>query len=43
MGVLYAWMNCFDTLLHKITPGIYIIIKVEYILFAQNKQQQQQQ
>ena len=27
MGVLYAWMNCFGTLLHKITPGIYIAIK----------------
>ena len=36
-------MNCYGTLLHKITPDIYIVIKVEHTLFAQNKQQQQQQ
>ena len=30
-------------MVHKITPGIYIVIKVGYTLFAQNKQQQQQQ
>ena len=43
MGELYAWMKYYGKLLHKITPGIYIDIKVEYTLFAQNKQQQHQQ
>ena len=28
-GVLYAWMNCYGTLLHNIAPGKYIV-KVEY-------------
>ena len=30
LGVLYAWMNGYDTLLHNIAPGKYIVIKVEY-------------
>ena len=30
LGVLYAWMNGFSTLLHNIAPGKYIVIKVEY-------------
>ena len=30
LGVLYAWMNSYSTLLHNIAPGKYIIIKVEY-------------
>ena len=30
LGVLYAWMNGNSTLLHKIAPGKYIVIKVEY-------------
>ena len=36
IAVLYAWMNCYGTLLHKITPDIYIVVKVEYTLFAQS-------
>ena len=31
LGVLYAWMNGYSTLLHNIAPGKYIFIKVEYI------------
>ena len=30
LGVLYAWMNGYSTLLHNIAPGKYIVIKVEY-------------
>ena len=30
LGVLYAWMNGYSTLLHNIEPGKYIVIKVEY-------------
>ena len=29
LGVLYAWMNGYSTLLHNIAPGKYIAIKVE--------------
>ena len=32
LGVLYAWMNGYSTLLHNIAPGKYIVIKVEYEL-----------
>ena len=30
LGVLYAWMNGYSTLLHNIAPGKYIVIKIEY-------------
>ena len=30
LGVLYAWMNGYSSLLHNIAPGKYIVIKVEY-------------
>ena len=30
LGVLYAWMNGYSTLLHKIAPDKYIAIDVEY-------------
>ena len=30
LGVLYAWMNGYSTLLHNIALGKYIVIKVEY-------------
>ena len=30
LGVLYAWMNGYSTVLHNIAPGKYIVIKVEY-------------
>ena len=30
LGVLYAWMNGYSTMLHNIAPGKYIFIKVEY-------------
>ena len=45
IGVLYAWMNCYGTLLHKITPGIYIVIKdrIEFICTEQQQKHQQQQ
>ena len=32
----YAWVNGYCTLLHTITPGKYIVIKVEYTLLAHN-------
>ena len=32
LGVLYAWMNGYSTLLHNIAPVKYIVIKVEYAL-----------
>ena len=30
LGVLYAWMNGYSTMLHNIAPGKYIVIKVKY-------------
>ena len=30
LGLLYAWMNGYSTLLHYIAPGKYIVIKVKY-------------
>ena len=30
LGVHYAWMNGYSTLLHNIAPDKYIVIKVEY-------------
>ena len=30
LGLLYAWMNGYGTLLHNIAPGKYIVIKVEF-------------
>ena len=36
-------MNGYGTFLHKITPGQYIVIKVEYTFFEQQQQQQHQQ
>ena len=29
LGVLYAWMSGYSTMLHNIAPGKYIFIKVE--------------
>ena len=37
LGVLYAWMNGYSTLLYNIAPGKYIVIKVEYGLQLRNK------
>ena len=30
LGVLYAWIDGYSTLLHNIAPGKYIVVKVEY-------------
>ena len=30
LGVLFAWMNGYSTLLNNVAPGKYIVIKVEY-------------
>ena len=30
VGVLYALLNGYNTVLHNIAPGKYIVIKVEY-------------
>ena len=50
LGVLYAWMNGYPTLLHNIAPGKYIVIKVEYglqlhfkIFLDKSDRKQQQQ
>ena len=32
LGAFYVWMNGNSTFLHKIAPGKYIVIKVEYRL-----------
>ena len=50
LGVLFAWMNGYSSLLHNITPGKYIVIKVENglqlhfkILFNKSDRKKQKQ